>query len=372
MFARTGVFLLLACSLNGQIQAQQTTPPVVPSAEPRVVISSAPSSETVIAIPPVTSWRLTQLSNKSPSLDPTEMAKWLHSQSELNGLQSDDIHPWHIVVDYDQYDEDGDNVHSGVIEEFWAGPQKYTISYKGDTLNQTDYATDHGLFRLGDQRWPNRVETQALAEIADPFFYLSNLYNFHTTIQDRTFGKHSLHCIVLERNGGVSIPIQYCFTTGSSALRYVRGEGWFQTVYNNIVSIDGRSLGRDVEVTDAGRPFLKLHVKAIELLSSISESNFTPPANAVDLTGKLVTGVTPTPIQTASPEWPPSLRSQHFAVTVDIVIGTNGLVKSAHAISGPQKAYKAAEKTASNWIFAPFLVVGKPAEMAAAIVLSNN
>ena len=59
-----------------------------------------------------------------------------------NGMQSADLQPWHIVVTYDQFDEDGDNVHSGVYEEYWAGAKKYKRIYKSDNLNETDYATE--------------------------------------------------------------------------------------------------------------------------------------------------------------------------------------------------------------------------------------
>ncbi len=128
--------------------------------QPRVVIGpSDKASDTVIAVPPDTSWKGSisfRPASPSKSLDAGSAADWIHSQSALNGLQSADIRPWHIVIAYDQFDEDGDNVHSGIVEEYWAGPKKYRISYRSDTLNQTDYATEQGLFRLGDQRWPNR------------------------------------------------------------------------------------------------------------------------------------------------------------------------------------------------------------------------
>jgi len=39
------------------------------------------------------------------------------------------------VVTYDQFDEDGDDVNSGVYEEFWAGPKKYRRSYKSDSFS---------------------------------------------------------------------------------------------------------------------------------------------------------------------------------------------------------------------------------------------
>jgi len=77
----------------------------------------------------------------SKNLDAGDAADWIHSQSALNGLHSTDIRPWHIAIVYDQFDEDGDNVHSGIVEEYWVAAKKYRISYRSDTLNQTDYAT---------------------------------------------------------------------------------------------------------------------------------------------------------------------------------------------------------------------------------------
>lgn len=49
------------------------------------------------------------------------------------------------MIKYDQFDQDGDNVHSGVYEEYWVGTKKYKRIYKSDNLNQLDYATDRGL-----------------------------------------------------------------------------------------------------------------------------------------------------------------------------------------------------------------------------------
>jgi Gram-negative bacterial TonB protein C-terminal len=308
----------------------------------------------------------------STKFDSGDAADWIHNQLALNGLQSTDLHPWHIVIMYDQFDEDGDNVHSGIVEEYWAGPKKYRISYKSDTLNQTDYATEQGLFRLGDQRWPNRTEAQVRTEVVDPFSHLATLQDFRAGNVERTFGPHSLHCVVFDKPGVISVPAQYCFEPGSSVLRYVRGEGWFQTVYNDTVPMEGRNIGRDVEVTDAGHPFLKLNVQMVEQIPEVDEKEFNPPADAVSLSGQPVIGVNPKPLQTSFPEWPSSLRQQHFLVIVEIVIGKDGRVTSAHAVSGPPDAYKAAEAAARKWRYHPYLVVGEPTEIDTKVQFQNQ
>src|SRR5579864_8894198 len=107
-----------------------------------LVVATEAKSDSVIAVPPATSVSINLRSEKKPAgADAVDLPNWLSREAALNGLQSTDLRPWHIVVTYDQFDEDGDNVHSGVYEEYWAGAKKYKRAYKSDNLNQTDYAT---------------------------------------------------------------------------------------------------------------------------------------------------------------------------------------------------------------------------------------
>jgi outer membrane biosynthesis protein TonB len=59
-------------------------------------------------------------------------------------------------------------------------------------------------------------------------------------------------------------------------------------------------------------------------------------------------------------------------VTLEIVIGKDGRVASAHAISGPPEAYKASEDAVRKWIFKPYLVLDKPVEVEQRVEFSNN
>jgi hypothetical protein len=312
--------------------------------------------------------------NSAPApRDSGSLAAWIQKESAINGLQSIGLHPWHIVIEYDQFDGDGDNFNSGVFEEVWAGPRKYKLSYKSNDLNQTDYATEHGLFRLGDQRWPKRGEMQVRNEVVDPFSFAATLQGVHAKDIERALGAHSLDCVVFESGPGeISAPTQYCFDHGGVALRYTRGFGWFQTTYNDVVSFQGRDIAREVEVTDGGKPYLKLHVRTIEELPQLDAKEFEPPADAINLQGKRLSGVLPKPVQQPFPQWQSSLRRQHFSVTVEVVVGKDGHVLSAHAVSGPSEAYKDAEDAARKWVFQPYLVLGEPAEVETKIILSNN
>jgi outer membrane biosynthesis protein TonB len=60
-----------------------------------------------------------------------------------------------------------------------------------------------------------------------------------------------------------------------------------------------------------------------------------------------------------------------FEVMVQIVIGKDGKVIEAKAITGPKEAYKAAEAAARKWIFPPYLVAGEPTEVSTKISFSK-
>ena len=338
-----------------------------------LLVATESKSDSVVAVPPVTSVTVSLKAEKKARADAIDLPSWIAKEDALNGLESGDLPPWHIVVSYDQYDEDGDNVHSGIYEEFWAGQRKYKRAYKSDNLNQTDYGTGKGLFRQGDQKWPDRAQAQVRSEVISPFYYATTLQGFHARRVDRTFTNYLLECVFVERDSGISDPAQYCFEPGSAVLRYTRGSGWFQTVYNRIEQFQGRSVAREVDVTDGGKPYLKLRVNILEALPVIDEAAFLPPDGASGPLGDRISGVQLHPLNmSALPRWPESLKQQHFIVELEIVIGKNGHVISAHGISGPAEGFKACEDAARKWVFKPYLVFGKPVEVEQKVQCNNN
>ncbi len=341
-----------------------------------LVVTTEAKSDGEVAIPPAISTFvaiLQQGHQKRVTNSRSDLDAWILQQSALNGLQSEGVHPWHIVVSYDQFDEDGDNVHSGTFEEFWAGPTKYKRIYKSDNFNQVDYATSHGLYRRGDQRWPDTAEVQVRKEVIDPFSYAATLHGFHVKNLLRNFNGYDLQCALIENEStNVGDPTQYCFEPESSILRYTRGFGWNQTTYNKIISFEGRNIALDVDVTDGGKPHLKLRVETIESLSHVDDADFSPPSDAVGPLGGRVSGVSPVPVNmTSHPNWPASLRAQHFTVKLKIVIGKDGRVASVQPVSGPPEAYKGCEDAVRQWVFKPYLVLDKPVEVEGDVECTN-
>jgi len=369
MARRTGVLslvVILSCSIGVSCAPRRAAAVRGAGALETIVVAAEAKSDSVIAVPPATSIGIALQREKRETNADMDLAAWLHKESELNGLQSNTVHPWHILVTYDQYDEDGDNVNSGTYEEFWAGPKKYRRIYKSDNLNQTDYATDRGLFRQGDQRWPASVEMQVRDEIINPFFYAKIFQDFHVRHVERIFGGHTLLCAFVERDpGGLSDPTQYCFEPGESILRYSRGSGWFQTAYNHIVSFQGRNVSEDVDVTKGGKPYLKLHAQTLELMPSVNDADFLPSADAIGPMGQRISGVNPTLIKPGTIERYQSPRGQRVEVSVEFVVGKDGHVVSAHAVSGPEETREACENFVRSSVYAPYFVLDQPVEVEA-------
>jgi len=370
MKRRAGFVLLivLATGLFAIADGQEPDPTPMNRArnEKTLVVATKAISDSTIAVPPATSVQFGLQADKSSRSGGIELSNWIEQERKLNGLQAVDLLPYHVVVSYEQYDDDGDNVHSGVYEEYWAGPKKYKRIYAADDFNQTDYATEKGLFRRGDQRWPNRTQSQVRSEIIDPFYYAASLEGFQGKNVERRFKANKLQCVFVEKGQANSDPTQYCFEPNSSVLRYSRGFGWFQTVYNRIEVFQGRSVAQDVDVTDGGKLFLKLHVEVVELLSPVDEAVFSPSSEAIGPLGGRVSGVNLAPINSAvfvPPNFPASLSHQHFKVGVHFVIGKDGHVISVNGTSGPPEAYHWCEDTIRRWVFRPFFVLDKPVEV---------
>jgi hypothetical protein len=364
--------------LFAQALALSAMKPDAPAAHPQelkvVVASPASGSASVLAVPPATSFTF-KIGIGAPGgrlSKSSDLTSWISEQNARVGLTSLNT-PWRIVIAYDQFDEDGDNIHSGTYEELWAGPKKFRVTYKADDLNQVDYATAQGLYRSGDQQWPNSAQEQISKEAISPFFEIANLEQPHLHKTSEKFGDHILECAVIEKGtGGMGNPLQYCFSSGMMELRYTRGSGWYQTAYNDIVSFSGISFAKSIDVYNGGKLYLRLRVQRLELAPEVTDAEFIPPVDAKKLGGQIVSGVHPTVLRTSFPAWPGSLRQQQFSVTLEIVIGKDGHVASAHAISGPPSAYKAAEKTARKFVYKPYLVLGEPAEVTTQIFFSNN
>ena len=96
---------------------------------------------------------LPSIGTAAPTLDDPEMLYMLAVKSQ--GLNFPGVKPWHIKASYILFDAKGKNPVNGVFEEWYVGPHRYKRSYTRPGFTQTDYGTDAGLYRSGEQKWPH-------------------------------------------------------------------------------------------------------------------------------------------------------------------------------------------------------------------------
>jgi hypothetical protein len=285
-----------------------------------------------------------------------------------NGFDQQPATAWHIELAYDEFDEDGDNVHSGKIEEFYVNSKKYRRVIKTDAFSQIEVANGSDLYRGGDQSWPPQASLQAIREVVSPLYHSSGASDTSPDKLDWTVGGVKLPCVVL-RNARVLSENgleKYCYEPGTTILRYSRGTGWDETVYNNVFQFGQRYLARDVEVTHGGKPFLKIHLASAETAPHPDDSLFLPPPG----TPGPLTGLVSVPSailmkeylvhREFPPHFPKGIRGK---VNVRFTVNKEGHVVQAQATDGPEELRKPVEQDVMKWQFRPFLILEKPVEV---------
>jgi Periplasmic protein TonB, links inner and outer membranes len=299
-----------------------------------------------------------------------EAAKILQDLIAANGADLQPTTPWHIELTYDEFDEDGDNVHSGTIEEFYISPKKYKKVIKTDEFAQTEVANGIDLYRGRDQSWPAPSTLQAMREVLSPLYGAVVTADASPDKLDWTVGQTKMPCVVL-RNGTVISENglrKFCYEPGTAIVRYTRGRGWDETVYNDVFLFEHRHFAHDLEVTHGGKSFLKIHLAKIETVPTLDDSLFLPPAGSPGP----VSGVVTVPSGILMNEYLVHREFPHFArgtrgkVTVKFTVNKDGRVMQAQATDGPDELRKPAEENVMKMQFRPFLVLDKPVEVESA------
>lgn len=301
---------------------------------------------------------------------PTDPASILALGSKLNGLEAAGVSPWHIKATYQTFDTKGKLSGSGTYEEFWFSDKSYKRAYASPTFSQTDYATDRGLYRSGNQDWPGRQESEVRMYLAAPIPAQLGGLNAQLKKDNLPIGAAHLECVTLKSSHVLPMDSAYCFEQDRPMLRLVLSpDGLSQTVYNSVVAFQGQFIARDVRVTYQNKPELAIHVEEIGGLTADSMAEITPPSDAAGpMLGKIVL-----PEQTMSsfllaqvpPIYPQNAKEMHVEGTVilRIFVDKDGAVKNADAISGPDALRRAAADAVRQWMYRPFEFLGAPTEV---------
>ena len=309
---------------------------------------------------------------------PDKAGDILSSAAQVNGLEGPGIKAWHIAVEYDVFDEDGDNVSDGTYEEFWVGLKQYRVIYTSGDFTQTDIATDHGLYRIGNQAWPGELQTRVRDEFVRPMFREANLTYGKAEKTTRDFGQTKLPCVELRKTGSSPFTIispygspAFCFDPNSLMLRYIRGGTspitvGNDTLYENVVRFQNRYVATEVQVMRVGKKFLEMRLKKLESISDVRPTDFAPPDSATLVPDKITIDskvlLLDYLVHMEDPKYPTSPGKRGTA-TVKFSIEKDGRVVNVQVIDGPPEMRKPLENALPKYVYRPFLVMGEPVEV---------
>lgn len=288
----------------------------------------------------------------------------------LNGLNGDNIHPWHLKATFKLFDDAGNPSDEGSYEEFWASPTKYKSIYTSKTHTQTQFGTIRGVAKSGS--YP--AMPQPLYEL--PSAFISTLPNLERVAYGAfTFQKVEpdgvgLSCIKYQFTADAPVfGPTYCLDPAKLTLRVsVLPNPALQIFHNSTFEFQGRFIPADVTMTRDGKTVLTAHLETLDLIPSVQDSDFEPtpdavlPVRRITLSVGVAAGILKTK---TTPILPPEAISAHISGTVvlDVTIDTQGNVKDATVISGPAVLQQPALDSVKKWTYRPYLLNGTPVEV---------
>ncbi len=280
-----------------------------------------------------------------------------------SNLTSEGAKPWHMKVSFTIYKEDGSIEDQGLIEEYWASPDRYKLITTGMDFTQTIFETQDGQFRSGKQEFLLATYHDAIAQMTEPIPSPEAVNRTNFNVLEQVNGTAKLSCV--EPNGSNSgLLAAYCLSGSPPIARIVvyNGQNGFQAMRNRIQPYQDRFVAGDVIFRKQGKTLLTSHLESIEPLASVDEALFTPSDDAALL---ILSSKTPLEMINKKPhEYPRIARTAHVQglVLIQAQVGKDGKPVDLKVIAGPEMLRQACLDAVREWRYRPYLIHGKPVE----------
>ena len=262
------------------------------------------------------------LSAASPT--PAELAARLKRSASTTSLDDPTLNPWHLKLAIQLYDPTGKPSETGFIEEWWAAPDIYRISYSTSTYSATELHNQQGYFFSSGTAAPPYLLEQALRQVVHPMPTEEEIQEAIPDQRNLTFGKVSLACVMLDQ------PIKmvayppfglfptYCLDPGTDALRMSFEFGTELTVRNHLATFQGRTVAMDTATKVADIDAVSEHLEKLEAFTN--NVSFDPPAG-LEKASSLPTPLAPAvmaghKLKGDRPIYPSAAKAKHATGTV--------------------------------------------------------
>jgi hypothetical protein len=299
-----------------------------------------------------------------------------------NGLIAPDVKPWHLKVDFrlPLNFKDGPKSFIGSMEEWSAAPYRWRRTYKSEwpSWNGSEWSVSK-VDRFAKKDGQKELEDYSLMfhivrPLIDPLFQTANIKPTDELIVRKVdVGNLALSCVSLSAKSAAErgkkpewlVPMM-CFD-GEAHLRLIRSEETLLR-FNDIQTLDGRAVARDIAVTQPGQAPVEIKVTLLEPIGSLDEGLLKPPPDAASRPYVIERGM-PKPVSVyevgarlpSMPNGMPRISN----LLVPVFIQKDGTVRLQREVGddNPLAAtFKAVYKAVAKWKFQPYLVDGQPVE----------
>src|SRR5580658_976972 len=105
--------------------------------------SASPAAAPDAAIPPL----------------PKKPEEIMQLAERVNGVASPDMKPWHVKTTFQTFNYEGQPKEQWTFEEWWAGPNRYKVSFISPSFTQTEYVTNDARYLIGAQTDPPLIDS---------------------------------------------------------------------------------------------------------------------------------------------------------------------------------------------------------------------
>jgi TonB family protein len=318
----------------------------------------------------------------APAASITELKARLQRAEALDSLDDPSMHPWHLKLSYQLFDEKGQPTEQGTVEEWWQSPTSHKTVYTSPSYNATEVQTSEGLFRTKQTAPPPYLVTHVLKEVVHPLDP-SDILDATPNLHQETIANIPLDCImmsqVIQDSGTLPLGLfpTLCLDRDKDSLRLSVNFGSQMTVRNGIGSFQQRMVPVKQATTENSVNVVTAQIATLRS-ESLPAGELVPSADLEkrDAYEEVPSGVMQgKAINHPLPVYPEVAKVNHFSGQVVFLatIGTDGHIHALKVIHSANTALVvAAVSGVRQWTYTPYTLNGVPVDVRTTITVNFN
>jgi TonB family protein len=293
--------------------------------------------------------------------------------SSANSLDASSATPWHLTASFESFDGHGKPAAKGTFEEWRLSPGTWKRIYTSDTYRQTEYGSTDGLTYESDSGAPPWPLSLISSELSHPIPNPLEASGTTPEMRPLTQGAVNLNCLIFatplkQQRWPLGVMPTYCFKPDTVMLRMEIINGGVEATRNEIAAFHGSYFAREINLSDDGKPLLRIHLLSLSSMASEEVARITLPA--VSSSSPQVKEVTVKDgimasrrVSGPAPDVPVAAfrRGIRGTVVLRAIIGPDGHIQQLQVESSPDDLLSiSAVAAVERWVYKPLTLHGAP------------